>query len=842
MPLPVPNLDDRDFAQLLAEAKAMIPARCPDWTDLSPGDPGVTLLELFAYLTDSMLYRLNRIPDKAFVQFLNLVGVTLTPPAAASVELTFSLRKPGDRRLVIPRGTRVTTARSGPVFTTIVEAVIDAGETTTTATALNCDLNHAEMLGTGTGLGGQSFTVAHPPIVLDSGDGADLLIGVEVHQGELDQRVPAIRQDGISYRLWRQVPHFGVDHEDQHVFVADRTAGTITFAPSVRHVRGPEAAPLADVPGAGRKICSWYRSGGGLAGNVPAGALSVLKDPIPGVEVTNVAAATGGRDVEQLDNALLRGPHQLNSLERVVTARDYERLAVNSSGGVSRALALTRASLWTGAPPGEVQVLLLPSVSDDEAPTVTAAQLIERQSPLALDRVREALADAQPLATRSVVGWTGLKSFHLEVTVVVHRAEDREAVSARLLERLRRTLSPLPIDGGQGWPFGEALRASTVYDVLLGERGVRYVDSVRLVVDEVPGDVSALVRDPHQAHTWFCGSGTRVFRSLDDADGWELVSSWVDEQVERLATAEGSPGLILVATRVGKTETSRIHLSRDYGETWESVAEFSFHVENFCAGTTGTTAVAFFATDNGLFRLDLVPGAVPESILVEAATPAKPFYDVEIVSYPGADLQVAAAAQELGGVYLSFQSGKAGTYQPLGMKGVDIRLLRLQRTPGRRFLLTGAFAIGDEAGAGVSRIELLPYQISPEGWRAVGSQWVGGICRDLTTIGDRIFAASAKSGVTVSDTGRDAVPWRASAVDCGLPLREVGRFEPVLAVSASDDLLLAGCVGGVYSSRNATRWEHASQQVFSERISLPRTWLFAPGAHELTVRYDDARG
>jgi hypothetical protein len=87
MPLPVPNLDDRDYAGLLRDAKALLPTLAPEWTDLSPGDPGVALLELFSFLTESMLFRLNKLPEKAYVELLNLAGVTLAPPGAAKVEL-----------------------------------------------------------------------------------------------------------------------------------------------------------------------------------------------------------------------------------------------------------------------------------------------------------------------------------------------------------------------------------------------------------------------------------------------------------------------------------------------------------------------------------------------------------------------------------------------------------------------------------------------------------------------------------------------------------------------------------------------------------------------------------
>ncbi len=70
MPIPSPNLDDRSFAQLLEQARLAALQKAPGWSDQSPSDPGIVLLEAFAYLTETMLYRLNRIPDKAYHEFL----------------------------------------------------------------------------------------------------------------------------------------------------------------------------------------------------------------------------------------------------------------------------------------------------------------------------------------------------------------------------------------------------------------------------------------------------------------------------------------------------------------------------------------------------------------------------------------------------------------------------------------------------------------------------------------------------------------------------------------------------------------------------------------------------
>lgn len=74
MPIPALNLDDRAFDQLAAEARSLIPKYFPPWTDHNPSDPGITLLELFAFLTDAAIYQINRIPERSMEAFVKLVG------------------------------------------------------------------------------------------------------------------------------------------------------------------------------------------------------------------------------------------------------------------------------------------------------------------------------------------------------------------------------------------------------------------------------------------------------------------------------------------------------------------------------------------------------------------------------------------------------------------------------------------------------------------------------------------------------------------------------------------------------------------------------------------------
>jgi predicted phage baseplate assembly protein len=111
VPLPTPILDDRRHADLVAEAKSLIPVYTPEWTDLNESDPGITLVELFAWLSDLLLFRLNQVPELHYVKFLELLGLQLRPAQPARTDLSFALTDPPPAAIVpVPRGTRVAAA------------------------------------------------------------------------------------------------------------------------------------------------------------------------------------------------------------------------------------------------------------------------------------------------------------------------------------------------------------------------------------------------------------------------------------------------------------------------------------------------------------------------------------------------------------------------------------------------------------------------------------------------------------------------------------------------------------------------------------------------------------
>src|SRR5262249_50631776 len=111
MAIQPPRLDDRSYDDLVAELVARIPAHTPDWTNPAPGDPGRTLIELFAWLTDTLLYRANLIPERQRLAFLRLLGLPLRAarPARGLVSVAFDEEKPDAVTL------RAATSVKGPV-------------------------------------------------------------------------------------------------------------------------------------------------------------------------------------------------------------------------------------------------------------------------------------------------------------------------------------------------------------------------------------------------------------------------------------------------------------------------------------------------------------------------------------------------------------------------------------------------------------------------------------------------------------------------------------------------------------------------------------------------------
>jgi hypothetical protein len=117
MPLDVPNLDDRRWTDLVDEGRELIPRFAPGWTDHNPHDPGITFIELFAWLVEMQIYQVNRVSDRHREAFARLAGVRRCRRTPARVILQID-GQPRDS-IVIPEGEQLTTLEGeGLVFET----------------------------------------------------------------------------------------------------------------------------------------------------------------------------------------------------------------------------------------------------------------------------------------------------------------------------------------------------------------------------------------------------------------------------------------------------------------------------------------------------------------------------------------------------------------------------------------------------------------------------------------------------------------------------------------------------------------------------------------------------
>lgn len=111
MTLPLPSLDEKSWEEIFEEARARIPRTAPDWTDWNAHDPGITFLELFAWLAEMQRFRLQRASPETRRRFVGLAGLTPEPLRPARVRVDFDPMPPGDGRrwLLLPADTPVTT-------------------------------------------------------------------------------------------------------------------------------------------------------------------------------------------------------------------------------------------------------------------------------------------------------------------------------------------------------------------------------------------------------------------------------------------------------------------------------------------------------------------------------------------------------------------------------------------------------------------------------------------------------------------------------------------------------------------------------------------------------------
>jgi predicted phage baseplate assembly protein len=335
-----------------------------------------------------------------------------------------------------------------------------------TVDAVHAETIDGELLGLSEGVPAQRFTTERSPIV--PGDGPRVL---EV--GGPD-----------GWQEWSEVVHFADSGPDDDHFVLDAISGTVELGPAVRE-RDGSLTQRGAVPRKGSMLrLRSYRTGGGAAGNVTRGALSVLKASIPFVSrVENRRPARGGVDPESLENARVRGPMLLRTGSRAVTAEDYEHLAKEAAPDVARVRCVAAGA---GADAGGVRVLVVPAVPADDRLRFEA--LIPSES--LVRTIAEHLDRRRVVGARLVVEPPAYQGVTIVAKVLASSTSDPNRVQRESLEALYRFFHPvLGGASGEGWPFGRQVHQGEVYAVLQRMRGVELVEDVRLfAADPVTGE------------------------------------------------------------------------------------------------------------------------------------------------------------------------------------------------------------------------------------------------------------------------------------------------------------------------------------------------------------------
>jgi predicted phage baseplate assembly protein len=332
-----------------------------------------------------------------------------------------------------------------------------------TVNATNASVAEGEVVGRSDGTPGQRFYLEHTPVIAR---GAGEYLYTPAPDGGED--------------LWVEVQDFSRSGKDDRHYTLDSLSGEIRLGPAMPQPNG-EIRHYGIVPPKGTMlVMKRYRYGGGRGGNVAARTITQLKQARPYIAgVTNHDIGRGGRDPEHIDDSKLRVPDHMRSLERAVTAGDYEYLARQATGGVERAYCVPQSQ------PGYVRLLVIPTVPNQQG-------YISRESLQLTDALREHLRayldQRRLLGTQLVID---APHYHWVVTRVSVRREpgaDFEAVRKAVQERLYRFLNPLTGGrGGRGWPFGVPLSSADIFAELRDVPGVALVRTVNLFEVEPDG-------------------------------------------------------------------------------------------------------------------------------------------------------------------------------------------------------------------------------------------------------------------------------------------------------------------------------------------------------------------
>jgi hypothetical protein len=454
---------NKDYASLRAAMLALARERLPEWTDHSPNDLGVVLVELFAYMGDLILHYQDHIANESYldsarerrslVNLLRLIGYELSPPQPASADLILLFAEEATGAVTIDTDTQFQTtaqATGTPVSFRYVRNVPLSIELGKLPIITHRDGNpyrayqplpvvqvdaviRDEVLGSSDASAQQRFSLAHQPLIADS-----LIVSVD---------------EGAGPRAWaRQASLLHSGPGDFH-YAVRRDENDVAWVEFGDNKYGR-------VPNRGRNnITASYRTGGGNQGNVPPNTITKAVTAIADLEqVFNERAANGGADAEDADIAARRGPQLFRARQRAVTAQDYEIHA--RAFGVAKARA--RAPGWN-----RVELFVAPAGGGQPSDTLK-------------EDLREYFEDKRILTTLLDIRDPSYTEVYIEGTLHVEAYYFTDQVRQQVENAVSELLAFDNVD------FEDKLYLSKVYEAIEAVKGVAGVHIARFARSDSP--------------------------------------------------------------------------------------------------------------------------------------------------------------------------------------------------------------------------------------------------------------------------------------------------------------------------------------------------------------------
>jgi hypothetical protein len=280
--------------------------------------------------------------------------------------------------------------------------------------------------------------------------------------------------EGGILRVWvryTEVGHLLHSGPDDRHYRIDRATGRIWFGDGVAGRKPPRDL--------GESIRVTYATGGGVRGNVPAGAIASLQDAIAFVDgVTNRWPAAGGCEAGTVEEAIVRGPKRFAHYNRAVTAEDFEWLAREAHPNVAKVKCLPNLNARLEPQPGAVTVVVMPRSGAGDG-----AHFQEMKRDIEARLLKQAAAHIAFPGNIQVIE-PALLEIGIVANVWVRNLEDIVPVEKEILRKLERFLDPITGNAdGRGWNIGQHVHPSMFFALLKSVGPVLHIP--RLSIDVV---------------------------------------------------------------------------------------------------------------------------------------------------------------------------------------------------------------------------------------------------------------------------------------------------------------------------------------------------------------------